>query len=186
MLKQRQFNVDSTLCRWINVASTLFQRCVPAEQWFCERTICIHSFAVCNKCNLLPKTSIFNYIFHYSTASPTRLHRRPVMNQISQRIHAVWWESSQCTPWLAKDQKRLQADSEDSDQTARMRKLIWVFAGGTCNLVRNTAPRHILLAQLRLRVLSLTHLGLSVKKNNVPYNMCAQCRPDQPTLPQVQ
>ena len=29
-LKQRQFNVDSTSWRWINVESILFQCCVPA------------------------------------------------------------------------------------------------------------------------------------------------------------
>ena len=30
---------------------------------------------------------------------------------------------------IAKDAKFLRADNEDSDQTARMRRLIWVFAG---------------------------------------------------------
>ena len=42
---------------------------------------------------------------------------------------------------FAKDLRRLQADSEDSDQTARMRRLIWVFDGHTCNLVGNAVPR---------------------------------------------
>ena len=36
---------------------------------------------------------------------------------------------------------RLQADSEESDQTARKRRLIWVFAGCTCDLVENVLPR---------------------------------------------
>ena len=31
-LKQRRFNVDSTSRHWINVESSLFQRCVPAGQ----------------------------------------------------------------------------------------------------------------------------------------------------------
>ena len=42
---------------------------------------------------------------------------------------------------VAKDLKRLHADSEDSDQTARMRRLIRVFAGRTCNIVGNAVPR---------------------------------------------
>ena len=29
---------------------------------------------------------------------------------------------------------------EDSDQTTRMRRLIWIFAGHTCNIVKNDVP----------------------------------------------
>ena len=36
--------------------------------------------------------------------------------------------------WIAKDEK-LHADNEDSDLTARMRRLIWVFVGSTCQKV---------------------------------------------------
>ena len=49
-------------------------------------------------------------------------------------------QSSQSALWLAKDSKRLQADSEDSDQPERMHRLICVFAGRTCNFVGNTEP----------------------------------------------
>ena len=39
--------------------------------------------------------------------------------------------------WIAKDAKFPQADNEESDQTVRMRKLIWVFVGRTvCQKVR--------------------------------------------------
>ena len=37
-------------------------------------------------------------------------------------------ESSQCAHWVAKDPRYLHADSEVSDQTGRMPRLIWVFA----------------------------------------------------------
>ena len=37
--------------------------------------------------------------------------------------------------WVAKDPSFLHADSEDSDQTGRMSRLIWVFAGRTCHFV---------------------------------------------------
>ena len=41
----------------------------------------------------------------------------------------IWSESSQCAQWVAEDPMFLHADSEDSDQTGRMPRLIWVFTG---------------------------------------------------------
>ena len=55
--------------------------------------------------------------------------------QISLGIRPVWSESSLCTQWVAKDPSFLHADSEDSDQTGRMPRLIWVFAGHTLILL---------------------------------------------------
>ena len=54
---------------------------------------------------------------------------RSAKTQISLGIHSVWSESSLCTQWVAKGPMFLHADSEDSDQTGRMPRLIWVFAG---------------------------------------------------------
>ena len=51
--------------------------------------------------------------------------------QISLGIRPVWSESFLCAQWVAKGSMLLQADSEDSDQTRRMRRLISVFAGRT-------------------------------------------------------
>ena len=59
----------------------------------------------------------------------TKWHVRPAKTQISLGIHTVWSESSLCAQWVAKDPSCLHADSEDSDQTGRMPRLIWVFAG---------------------------------------------------------
>ena len=57
---------------------------------------------------------------------------RPAKIQISLGIRQDWSESSQCAHWVAKDPRILQADSEDSYQTRRMPRLIWVvFAGRT-------------------------------------------------------
>ena len=50
-------------------------------------------------------------------------------------------QSSKGTLCVSKDPKRLQADSKDSDQPARMRRLIRVFARRTCDLMRNTVFR---------------------------------------------
>ena len=60
---------------------------------------------------------------------------RPAKTQISLGICPVWSESSLCAQWLAKDPIFLHADSEDSDQTGRMSRLIWVFAGCTVTLL---------------------------------------------------
>ena len=56
---------------------------------------------------------------------------RPAKTQISLSTRPVWSESSLCTQWVAKGPSFLHADSVDSDQTGRLPRLIWVFAGGT-------------------------------------------------------
>ena len=60
---------------------------------------------------------------------------RPAKTQISLGIRPVWSESSLCAQWLAKDLSFLHADNEDSDQTGRMPRMIWVFAGRTLILL---------------------------------------------------
>ena len=59
----------------------------------------------------------------------------PAKTQISLDICPVWSESSLCTYSVAKDPSFLHACSEDSDQTERMPRLIWVFAGCTLTLL---------------------------------------------------
>ena len=60
---------------------------------------------------------------------------RPVKTQISLGIRPVWSESSLCAQCVAKDRKFLHADSEDSNQTGRMPRLIYIFAGRTATLL---------------------------------------------------
>ena len=60
---------------------------------------------------------------------------RPAKTQISLGIRPIWSESSPCAQWVAKDPICFHADSEDSDQTGRMHRLIWVFAGRTLTLL---------------------------------------------------
>ena len=65
---------------------------------------------------------------------PTKwLSVRPEKTHISLGILPAWTESSLCAKWVAKDPSFLRADSEDSDQTGRLPRLIWVFAG--CTLI---------------------------------------------------
>ena len=60
---------------------------------------------------------------------------RPAKTQISLGIRPVWSESSLCTQWAAKEPRFLHEDSEDSDQTERMSRLIWVLARRTLTLL---------------------------------------------------
>ena len=59
---------------------------------------------------------------------------RPAKTKISLGGCPGWSESSLCAQWVAKDPMFFHADSEDSDQTGRMPRLIWVFAGRTLTL----------------------------------------------------
>ena len=63
-------------------------------------------------------------------------HVHPAKIQISLRICPVWSESSLDAFWTAKDAKILHTDKEDFDQTAWIRKLIWVFDRRICQKVR--------------------------------------------------
>ena len=59
-------------------------------------------------------------------------HVRPAKIQISLGICAFWPEQSLHAFWIVKDAKFLRADNKDSDQTARIHRLIWVFVVSTC------------------------------------------------------
>ena len=60
---------------------------------------------------------------------------RPAKTQISLGIRPVLSESSLCAQWVAKDPIILHADSEGSDQTGQVPRLIWVFPGCTCHFI---------------------------------------------------
>ena len=60
---------------------------------------------------------------------------RPAKTQICLGIRPVWSVSTLCAQWVAKDWRFLHADSEDSDQSGRMPRLIWVFAERTDHFV---------------------------------------------------
>ena len=53
-------------------------------------------------------------------------------------------QSSLCAQLVAKAPSFLHADSEDSDRTGRMPRLIWVFTGRTCHSVGFVMRRLIL------------------------------------------
>ena len=82
--------------------------------------------------HILP--TFINYAFEPLRDKTNNVAVRPAKTQISLSIRQVWSESSLCAQWVAKDPSFLHADSEDSDQTGRMPRLIWVFAGRTTTL----------------------------------------------------
>ena len=70
-----------------------------------------------------------------SMTKPTKWPMRPAKTRISLGIRPVWSEASLCLQWVAKDTWFLHADSEGSDQTRWVPRLIWVFAGCTAHFV---------------------------------------------------
>ena len=74
-------------------------------------------------------------MLHKMSYLVTKWHVRPAKIQISLGIRPVWSKFSLWAQWVAKDPSFLHADSEDSGQTGRMPRLIWVFAGLTLTLL---------------------------------------------------
>ena len=89
--------------------------------------------------NLLPCTPhSLRWVFKLSrlTIKPTKWYVRPTKPQISLGIRPVWSESSLSVWWKVGPLATHWAHSEDSDQTGRMFRLMWVFAGRKANFVR--------------------------------------------------
>ena len=68
-------------------------------------------------------------------AKPTKWKVRPAKIQISLGTRPVWSDSSLSTWKNLWSLATYWAHSEDSDQTGRMPRLIWVFVGSTCHFV---------------------------------------------------
>ena len=79
-----------------------------------------------------PCFSVGNEPWHDKT---NKMSVRPAKTQISLGTRPVWSESSLSAQWVAKGPRFLHVDREDSDQTGRMPRLIWVFAGRTLTLL---------------------------------------------------
>ena len=97
-------------------------------------------FIMSNLYSQSPDESIYkSYILVYFSilqlshlmTKPTKWHVRPTKTQISLGIPPVWSGSSLSTRRKLGSLATHWAHSEDSDQTGRMPRLIWVFAGHT-------------------------------------------------------
>ena len=79
-------------------------------------------------------------------SKPTKWPVRPAKTQISLGIRPVWSESS-LSAWRKLGSLATHwAYNEDSDQTGRMPRLIWVFARRTCHFVGFVTRRLIQLS----------------------------------------
>ena len=105
----------------------------------------------------------------------------PAKTQISLGIRPVWSDSSLCAQWVAKDPSFLHAVSEDSDQTRRMPRLIWIFAGRTCHFVGFVQRRLILslrhfsymcLVNTLLLLYIATYYSIATYYNIATYYIC--------------
>ena len=88
------------------------------------------------------------------------------------RLRSAWVsaqsdQSSLCAQWVAKDPGFLNADSEDSDQTGRMPRLIWVFSGRTCHFA-GFVMRRLISFVIKVRSVTsaaVTQEGMMVQMN---------------------
>ena len=71
----------------------------------------------------------FGTLYDQRHDKTNKMSVRPAKPRISLGIRPVWSESCLCAQLVSKDPIFLHADSEDPDQTGRMSRLIWVFAG---------------------------------------------------------
>ena len=86
---------------------------------------------------MIPAPVLRPNCFHMShdMTKPTKWHVRPAKTQINLDIRPVWSESS-LSAWRNLGSLATHwAHSEDSDQTGRMPRLIWVFAVRTLILL---------------------------------------------------
>ena len=101
--------------------------------------------------NIYLDTSLFeNYVSHCIFAAYNMSQRMtkhiiwslwPAKTQISLCISPVWQGFLSILLWIDWRMWKAHAISEDSDQTARMRRLIWVFAGRTSLIVGFTVAQ---------------------------------------------
>ena len=83
-------------------------------------------------------------------------HVRPTKSHIILCICAAWSETS-LSAWRHFASLAIQnAHSEDSDQTAQMRRLIWIFAGRTCPEIR------FLTLRLKWLCMLIYHFGVRI------------------------
>ena len=103
------------------------------------KTFCFYLVSYCFLCVALSELATTMLDSHWIYMRPNdktnKMTMRPAKTQIGLGIRPVWSESLLCAQWVAKDPSFLHADSEDYDQTGRMPRLIWFFAGRTYHFV---------------------------------------------------
>ena len=98
----------------------------------------------------LPHCSPVIHIKSLCMTKQTKWHVCPAKPQISLGFRQVWSVNAMTfkSLWAAKDPTILHVDSEDSDQTERMPKLIWVMTGRMPRLIWVFAGHTVILLVL--------------------------------------
>ena len=111
--------IESSVCRTCTV-----RLCLPFARWIVCRINKRKKSIFSNLCQFEPPRDKTNNVVV-----------RPAKTQISLGIRPVWSESS-LSAWRKLGSLATHwAHSEDSDQTGRMPRLIWVFTGRTLTLL---------------------------------------------------
>ena len=118
--------------RLLNISTLRMFACVLLFSTKHQKFICPSSS---ERRNGSHNTILWPQIYEPRHDKTNKVTVRPAKTQISLGIRPVWSESSLCAQLVAKNPSFLQADSEDSDQTGRMPRLIRVFAGRTLILL---------------------------------------------------
>ena len=75
-----------------------------------------------------------------------------------------------CALWIAKNPSFIHADSEDSDQTGQMPRLIWVFAGRTCHFV-GFVMRQLIYSKQAQSLAILNHFSCVARQVSINLSM---------------
>ena len=88
----------------------------------------------------------------------------PATTLISLYIHQLWQGFAFIPLWIAWKLYKAHVISEDSDQTARMRRVIWVYADRTSLIVGFVVPCPICVYQFTNVIFEKIYLILNVSK----------------------
>ena len=106
------------------IRKTRWERIEKTESIDIPRTLLSVKPNVLRHSHELSVACLVVYKLSHSMSKPTKWHAGLAKTQISLHICPVWSESLLCAQWVAKEPNFLPADSEDSDQTGWMPRLI--------------------------------------------------------------
>ena len=117
----------TSLCFWLLSMSTTFASS-KSMSWLAFAVWSVTVLLLKHVSNDFRSDQVYTYITFLASfwcSLGLLLNFCPLHLQISLRIRTVWPEPSLAACWITAD--FLHADNENSDQTVRMRILIWVF-----------------------------------------------------------
>ena len=148
----------------IGYAHNISQRRIKPICAACNRFFCFEN-QTSYYCSILFPIQFVHLSRHDKT---NKMAVRPANTQISLGIRPVWSESS-LSAWRKLGSLATQwVQSKDSDQTGRIPRLIWVFAGRTCHFVGFVTMRLICTVLEQCFHLSIQH-------RNATFTSCPHC-----------